>query len=76
MTNARISRDRNASPSNAALPENQRTFGIWLRLVSEFVITPLSPGFDLDRYDRELRRPLPSKPHATAVQASSIGWNH
>jgi nucleoside-diphosphate-sugar epimerase len=52
------------------------------------VITPLSPGFDLDRYDRELRRPLPSEPqlapqstiwrreHATAFQASSIGWNY
>ncbi|HEY1302728.1 MAG TPA: NmrA family NAD(P)-binding protein [Vicinamibacterales bacterium] len=46
----------------AALPENQRTFGNWLRQVAEFVITPLRPGFDLDRYDRELRRPLPSEP--------------
>ena len=46
----------------AALPENQRTFGNWLRQVAEFVITPLSPGVDLDRYDRELRRPLPSQP--------------
>ncbi len=23
---------------------------------------PLSPGFNLDRYDRELRRPFPSDP--------------
>jgi NAD(P)H dehydrogenase (quinone) len=26
------------------------------------VIAPLSPGFNLDRYDRELRRPFPSEP--------------
>ena len=26
------------------------------------MIAPLSPGFNLDRYDRELRRPFPSQP--------------
>ena len=26
------------------------------------MIAPLSPGFNLDRYDRELRRPFPSEP--------------
>jgi hypothetical protein len=26
------------------------------------MITPFVPGFDLDRYDRELRRPFPSDP--------------
>ena len=46
----------------AALPRNQRTFGNWLRQFTQFVIAPLSPGFDLDRYDRELRRPFPSEP--------------
>lgn len=46
----------------AALPRNQRTLNNWLRQCAEFVITPLSPGFDLDRYDRELRRPFPSEP--------------
>ncbi|HEV2984787.1 MAG TPA: NmrA family NAD(P)-binding protein [Vicinamibacterales bacterium] len=50
------------APRYAALPENQRTFGNWLRQVAQFVITPLSPGFDLDRYDRELRGPSPSEP--------------
>ena len=25
-------------------------------------VAPLSPGFNLDRYDRELRRPFPSSP--------------
>ena len=26
------------------------------------MLAPLGPGFDLDRYDRELRRPFPSVP--------------
>ena len=46
----------------AALPRNQRTFGNWLREFAQFMIAPLSPGFNLDRYDRELRRPFPSEP--------------
>jgi hypothetical protein len=46
----------------AALPRNRRTPGSWLREFAQFVITPLSPGFNLDRYDRELRRPFPSEP--------------
>lgn len=40
----------------------QRTFGNWLREFVRFMVTPLSPGFNLDRYDRELRRPFPSEP--------------
>jgi NAD(P)H dehydrogenase (quinone) len=46
----------------AALPGNQRTFGNWLRELAQFMIVPLSPGFNFDRYDRELRRPFPSAP--------------
>jgi uncharacterized protein YbjT (DUF2867 family) len=46
----------------AALPGNQRTFGNWLRELARFMLVPLSPGFDFDRYDRELRRPFPSEP--------------
>jgi NAD(P)H dehydrogenase (quinone) len=46
----------------AALPSNRRTLGNGLRQVAEFMIAPLSPGFNLDRYDRELRRPFPSQP--------------
>ena len=46
----------------AALPRNQRTFSNWLREFAQFMIAPLSPGFNLDRYDRELRRPFPSQP--------------
>ena len=46
----------------AALPRNRRTLGNWLRQFAQFVIAPLSPGFNLDRYDRELRCPFPSEP--------------
>src|SRR5499425_3258173 len=46
----------------AALPGNQRTLGNWLREFAQFLIGPLKPGFNFDRYDRELRRPFPSVP--------------
>jgi uncharacterized protein YbjT (DUF2867 family) len=46
----------------AALSGNQRTFSNWLRTVAQFLITPLSPAFHFDRYDRQLRRPFPSQP--------------
>jgi NAD(P)H dehydrogenase (quinone) len=46
----------------AALPRNRRTIGNWLRQFAQFVIAPLNPGLNLDRYDRELRRPFPSEP--------------
>ena len=46
----------------AALSSNRRTPGNWLREFSQFMTTPLRPGFDFDRYDRELRRPFPSRP--------------
>jgi NAD(P)H dehydrogenase (quinone) len=46
----------------AALPHNRRTLGNRLRQVAQFLIAPLSRGFNLDRYDRELRRPFPSEP--------------
>ncbi|HEY4443056.1 MAG TPA: NmrA family NAD(P)-binding protein [Steroidobacteraceae bacterium] len=46
----------------AALPSNRRTLGNSLREFAQFVIAPLGPGFDFDRYDRELRRPFPSEP--------------
>src|SRR5580704_5313012 len=44
----------------AAAPRNRRTFRNWLREFTQFMRAPLSPGFNLDRYDRELRRPFPS----------------
>jgi hypothetical protein len=46
----------------AALPRNQRTFGNWLRQFVQFMMVPFSPGFNLNRYDRELRRPFPPEP--------------
>ena len=46
----------------AALPHNQRTLGNRLRQFAQFMMAPLSRGFNLDRYDRELRRPFPSEP--------------
>src|SRR5882724_5655656 len=46
----------------AALPRNRRTLGSGLREFAQFVIASFSPGFNLDRYDRELRRPFPSQP--------------
>ena len=46
----------------AALPQNRRNFGNWLRQFAQFLIAPLSPGFNLGRYDRELRLPFPSEP--------------
>jgi NAD(P)H dehydrogenase (quinone) len=46
----------------AAQPRNQRTLGNWLREFAEFMIAPVRPGFNFDRYDRELRRPFPSQP--------------
>ncbi|HWG20734.1 MAG TPA: hypothetical protein VG225_09400 [Terracidiphilus sp.] len=44
----------------AALPRNQRTLGNWLREFVQFLIAPFSPGYNFDRYDRELRRPFSS----------------
>ncbi|HEY6327742.1 MAG TPA: NmrA family NAD(P)-binding protein [Blastocatellia bacterium] len=49
----------------AARPGNQRTVGNWLRQFAQFMAAPLSPSFNLDRYDRELRRPFPSEPQFT-----------
>ena len=46
----------------AAQPRNKKTFGNWFREFAQFMIAPLNPGFNLDRYDRELRRPFPSEP--------------
>jgi len=53
----------------AAQPRNQRTLGNWLREFAQFIMAPLSPGFNLDRYDRELRRPFPSLPQFAADSA-------
>jgi uncharacterized protein YbjT (DUF2867 family) len=46
----------------AAQPRNQRTFGNGVRQFAEFMMGPLSRGYNFERYDRELRRPFPSHP--------------
>ncbi len=46
----------------AALPRNRRTLGNRVREFAQFMVAPLSRGFDWDRYDRELRCPSPSEP--------------
>ena len=46
----------------ALLPRNRRSLGNWVRGFAELLIAPLSPGFNFDRYDRELHRPFPSRP--------------
>jgi NAD(P)H dehydrogenase (quinone) len=54
----------------AALPRNRQTLGNRLREFAQFLITPLRPGPNLDRYDRELRGPFPSAPQfATESEA-------
>jgi hypothetical protein len=46
----------------AAMQRNRRTRANGLRALARFLATPLTRGFDLDRYDRELRRPFPYRP--------------
>jgi NAD(P)H dehydrogenase (quinone) len=72
----------------AEQPRNKQTLGNWLRELAQFMIAPLSPGFNLDRYDCELRRPLPSEPqfahdsdvwrreHGIADSANSVASVH
>ncbi|MCU1303413.1 MAG: transcriptional regulator [Candidatus Sulfotelmatobacter sp.] len=48
----------------AAQPRNQRTIGNWVREFAEFMISPVSPGFNFDRYDGELRCPFPFEPQS------------
>ena len=55
----------------AALPGNRRTRGNWLRELVRFIVAPLSPAFNLTRYDRELRRPFPSAPQ---FATESVVW--
>lgn len=46
----------------AAQPQNRRTPGNWLRQFARFLLAPLSPAVDFERYDRETRCPFPSEP--------------
>jgi NAD(P)H dehydrogenase (quinone) len=53
----------------AAQPQNQRKIGNWLREFAQFMVAPFVPAFNLDRYDRELRRPFPSEPRLAVESA-------
>ncbi len=57
----------------AAQPRNKQTLGNWLREFARFMIAPLSPGFNLDRYDRELRRPFRSHPSPSSRPSARSG---
>ena len=48
----------------AALPQNRRTFGNWVRELAQFMTAPHTPGFNFDRYNGELRRPFPFEPQS------------
>jgi NAD(P)H dehydrogenase (quinone) len=53
----------------ASLPHNRRTLANQLRELAQFLVAPFSPGFNLERYDRELRGPFPSQPQFTPDSA-------
>src|ERR1700747_1531100 len=50
------------APAYAAHPPPRHTVGTWIRQFAQSRLAALSPGFNLDRYDGELRRPFPSQP--------------
>lgn len=53
----------------AALPYNERTLKNRISRFVQFMMAPFSPGFDFNRYDRELRRPFPSAPRFAGESA-------
>jgi len=46
----------------AARPEAQRNFASWLRTFADFMRTPIMPGYNPERLERELRYPMPPVP--------------
>jgi hypothetical protein len=46
----------------AARPVAQRTFANWLRTLTDFMLTPLAPGYNPERLDHKLRFPAPPLP--------------
>ena len=53
----------------AAQPHNQRTLNNWIREFSQSMMGPFTPSVNFERYDRELRRPVPSAPRFSAESA-------
>jgi uncharacterized protein YbjT (DUF2867 family) len=54
---------------HAALPQYRRTTGNLLRELLQTMVTPLRPAYDLERYYRELRRPVPAQPQLARESA-------
>ena len=46
----------------AARPDARRSTSATIRAVFDFLRTPLMPGYDIDRYARTMRFPVPPKP--------------
>jgi len=46
----------------AALPFAKRTFGNAMKAVAELMLTPLAPGYNLNRYDHQQGFPVPPQP--------------
>jgi NAD(P)H dehydrogenase (quinone) len=46
----------------AALPMARQTLGNRLKAFIKFNLTPLYPSYDFDRWDREMRLPMPTRP--------------
>jgi uncharacterized protein YbjT (DUF2867 family) len=53
----------------AARPEAQRDFGNWLRTLLNFMRTPVMPGYNPERLERELRIPVPAAPRLAMANA-------
>jgi hypothetical protein len=53
----------------ADLPQNRPTLANKLRTLAGFLLAPLTPGFDFERYDRQLQRPFPSRPELAPESA-------
>ena len=45
----------------AAAPLARRTVGNFIRTLVDFMVTPLSPGYNLDRIDRQMKFSVPAK---------------
>ena len=46
----------------AALPEAKRSLGNWFGAWAKFLWTPISPGYNLNRFEREQFHPIPPQP--------------
>jgi uncharacterized protein YbjT (DUF2867 family) len=54
----------------AARPEARRNLANWLRTFADFMLTPVSPGYDPERLAGELRFPMPPVPRFAMANES------